>query len=603
MRFTLIVTLLSLLLNPLLGQEAILDFTAAKQFIKGNTFVDKTGRAQIAPKSNIKIKKNKFTEVAVFDGVYKSAVISTDMSSQLLPQKNFTVEAWVSVHGRLGWGSIIGAFQDNGEYERGWVLGYSNQTFYFGLTSTQKKRMTYLRSSEERPLGSWNHVLASYDGHTMKLYINGNLVGESTEQKGAILYPEKGFYELGSYHDENENAPFLGEIKQVAVYNGVVKSQKVKQLARKWQGLYTITAPGNAKEMIVKPYLQFATQTSIKVLWETSVKSTSVVEYGETAALGKSVKVSGMHHMHEVKISGLKPNTPYYYRVRSRTMKDEFVSLTSTFQTAVNKSDAYAFAVFSDTQTNPEIWGKIAGLGWKQRPHFAIHCGDIVGEGDRDEQWLNDFLAPGNKFMRRFPIYLIPGNHDKDHANYYKYVANPEPEYRYTFHYGNAQFFMLDSDRSLAKGSPQYKWLEAELKTSTAKWKFVAHHHPIYTSDENDYGDSYQQPTLDGDPDLVDVRMLYEKYNVDIGFYGHIHDYERTWPTRNGKVDETGVRYILAGGSGGGLEDYAPTKKWFSAKIHTDHHFVYIMVHGNKLQLQAIDQNGILFDTLTIEKE
>ena len=33
----------------------------------------------------------------------------------------------------LSWGGIIGAIQDNGSYEKGWLLGFQDQRFSFAL--------------------------------------------------------------------------------------------------------------------------------------------------------------------------------------------------------------------------------------------------------------------------------------------------------------------------------------------------------------------------------------------------------------------------------------------------------------------------------------
>ena len=48
-------------------------------------------------------------------------------------------------------------------------------------------------------------------------------------------------------------------------------------------------------------------------------------------------------------------------------------------------------------------------------------------------------------------------------ADSYDYFSLPQPEYYYTFRYGNAQFFMIDSNRPLGPGTPQREWLEKEL--------------------------------------------------------------------------------------------------------------------------------------------
>ncbi len=361
----------------------------------------------------------------------------------------------------------------------------------------------------------------------------------------------------------------------------------------------------NVPFFLVKPYLQNGAHDAMTVLWETDVPASSRVEYGLVLPFDRHAALDGFRTMHEVRITGLEEATSYFYRVVSKTADGtELASPTYTFKTNVPADQPVGVMVVSDTQTNPVIWGKIAELGWRQRPNFVLHAGDLVGTGGNKSHWVNDFLNPGHVLMSRFPVYSVPGNHEDDHAQYYQYMANPgNPEYRYTFTYGNARFFMLDSNHDMKKGSEQYAWLEGQLREAKETWKIVVHHHPVYTSDENDYGDTYKEISALGDDAVQDVKVLYDQYNVDLVFYGHIHDYERTWPIRGGKVDlERGVRYIQIGGAGGGLENYAPTRSWFTAKVHRDHHFGMMMIFGGRLEFQAIDQNGILFDQFVIEK-
>lgn len=169
------------------------------------------------------------------------------------------------------------------------------------------------------------------------------------------------------------------------------------------------------------PYLQYATKTGITILWETGQKASSVVEYGDQTPLTSRIAGADDCDMHEVRIEGLKPQTSYFYRGISRTPSgQESVSEVYSFQTAVEERTPYAFGVVSDTQTNPPIWGKISTLLFAERPNFVVHAGDIVGEGPRKEQWTNDFLKPAHGLMSRVPIFAILGNHDQDHANYYR---------------------------------------------------------------------------------------------------------------------------------------------------------------------------------------
>lgn len=360
----------------------------------------------------------------------------------------------------------------------------------------------------------------------------------------------------------------------------------------------------------IQPYLQRAGTEHMTIMFESNIPTRAVVEFGEAlmdsgrANLSRKATSNSLETIHEIALENLEPETNYFYRVAiedgtGTTAESE----TLSFKTNAKPDSAYSFAVFGDSQTNPDVWGAIARLAWGERPNFAVHAGDIVGDGNIKAQWSDHFFGPGHVFMGRVPVYMILGNHENDAGYYYKYVSNPEPEYYYTFTYGNAQFFLLDSCRGLSPGSEIHGWLDSALSRSDSEWKFVVHHHPPYTSDENDYGDTYNELALPGDPNVQPLIPLYDKYGVDMVFYGHIHDYERTWPLRDNRIDHgQGVIYIQTGGCGGNLEDYAPTRSWFTKKVRRDHHFCMVNVHGGRLMFQAIDVNGNLFDTFTLEK-
>lgn len=375
--------------------------------------------------------------------------------------------------------------------------------------------------------------------------------------------------------------------------------------------LLSFSASAQTGTFLVHPYLQHGTTTEMRILWETTAPASTMVRYGvphwhtDTPRLDQMKKIEGFRTMHEVHLKGLEVESPYLYQVISvfpsgDTLKSEI----RTFKTAVKEDQPFSFVVFSDSQSNPQVWKKISEGGWKERPDFGLHAGDLVGLGYLKDDWVSEFFAPSRTFMSRVPLFSVPGNHEHDAAYYYMYMSNPEPEYRYTFDYGNARYFMVDSNRPLHKGSEQYSWLEEQLALSKKTWNFVVHHHPPYSSEENDFGDTHVEQSLFGDPDLKDVVHLYEKYQVDMVFYGHIHTYERTWPIFQNRVnEEKGVIYINTGGAGGGLEKAAPYRVWFTQKVRTTHHFCYVTVNERQLNFQAIDENGQLFDQFTLKKD
>ncbi|MDG1050867.1 MAG: metallophosphoesterase, partial [Planctomycetota bacterium] len=91
---------------------------------------------------------------------------------------------------------------------------------------------------------------------------------------------------------------------------------------------------------------------------------------------------------------------------------------------------------------------------------------------------------------------------------------------------------------------------------------------------------------------------------VDICFSGHVHDYERTFPIKGGAVrphQDGGVLYITAAGGGGPLEDFDGTNTWFGNRKARRHHHLHVAILGDDLELQAMDEDGRVFDTLRLE--
>lgn len=367
--------------------------------------------------------------------------------------------------------------------------------------------------------------------------------------------------------------------------------------------------------LLVKPYLQYVTQNNITILWETTSEGSSIVEYGEALFdakepnLSKSEKLEGNRLLHEVRLKNLKPATKYLYRTRTKLKdsREELVSEVYTFSTAVNDNDAFYFAFIGDTQENPQTpwaWARIAEQIFGKRPNFIVHAGDIVDNGNEKFHWTERFFKKGQKTMSRYPMFTALGNHENDSHFYYDYMANPEPEYYYTINYGNAQFFFIDTNRDVSEGSEQYLWLEGALANSKAKWKFVVHHHPPYSTEENDHGDSWIGKSHKG-THARNLVPLYETYGVDFCLFGHTHVYERTWPIFKDAVNiKRGVIYINSGGAGGGLEDFDPVRSWFTRELQRKtHHYCTFAIFDDYLSFNAIDTDNNIFDSFQLTKQ
>lgn len=574
-------------------------------------FVSKSGNliAQKGPNINIANKFEKGKNGLILRGHPTS---STAVKLDNLPKKDFTITSWFSTYKELGYGGILGVIQDNGGEEQGWVLGYGPERFYIALATKGADDgdgyMTYLESKSAYKLGVLYHVVATYDGEELELYVNGKKETSTKVQSGDILYPEKLNLAFGGYKDANEDFGHTGEIINVSVYDQAAKAAWVKLEFEHNSELAAIPAPDEIEnpplKHVIEPYLQFGTMTTMTVMWETTAVSDGTLYYGETSDCDIELPVKSSGKIHELVISNLQPGTQYFYKTKSKNGDEEIESPVKTFQTDGGKDIPYAFAIISDTQGNPKVSGALALQAWEQRPNFMIHAGDLVSTGRIKRQWVEDYFRSMNPLVSRVPFYPVLGNHEQNADHYYRYMSLPDPEYYYTFTYGNAQFFMIDTNKKCDPDSEQYKWLSKELAKSNAKWKFACHHHPPYSSDENDYGNLWKtNKSRRGDLNARNLTKLYDKYGVDIVWNGHIHSYERTWQIKGGKpVDRNAPFYMITGGGGGGLETPGPFRTPFEHIVKRGHHYAMVWINGSKLSFKAYDLEGNLFDTFELTK-
>lgn len=550
----------------------------------------------------------------LFDGRDSGCIVAGDLSivRDSLPDRDLTVAAWVSVDEPKPWGSVVGTIQDNGDAEKGWLLGYDEKVFVFALASKGADdgdgKMTYLKGNTPYVPGMLFHVAAVYDGAEMQLYVNGKLDASSKDQSGDILYPEQAPFTIGLYKDRDESYSHKGRIREATIYDLAAKEAWVThdfEHAKRLAELPPVDASGGAR-FVVAPYLQYGTMTGMTVMWQSSVAGSSKVRWGETSACENEVAVEGQPHIHEVRIEGLKAGTQYFYRTITETPGGLLESEVFTFVTAVDAETPFAFVVIGDTQGNPAVSGKLAKLAWAQRPSFLLHAGDLVDAGTNDGQWTGQFFPSMHELISRVPFYPTLGNHEQNARNYFDYMSLPTPEYYYDFRFGNAHFFMIDTNRNVGPDSEQYRWLDEAMGNSDATWKFVCHHHPAYSSDENDYGDLWKtNRSTRGDERVRQLVPLYEKHGVDVVWSGHIHSYERTWPVRESRaVEQNGTIYVVTGGGGGSLETPGPIRPYFQNNVrHGFHHYAMVAINGGTLEFKAFDLDDRLFDTLKIEKK
>jgi hypothetical protein len=328
-----------------------------------------------------------------------------------------------------------------------------------------------------------------------------------------------------------------------------------------------------------KPYLTptASPTNSIYVNWNTENKEPSVMAFGLTLALEDTIRIAGERNHHHVLISNLAPGTEYYYRVLPQ-------GSVNRFRIFPEYSDSFAFIVFGDTRGDSIVHQSVIDQIASYDFEFLVHTGDLVLDGDDTEGWRTFFNVEDTLLQHKHFVPAL-GNHEKPYWPYDTLFALPDSEFAYSVRYGNAVFIILNTEGDVQ--GFQKRWLMDRLKAvredKSIDWVFAVFHRPAYSAGR--YGDRMHVREAWSD--------LFEKYNVDIAFAGHDHNYQRTE-----KIN--GVIYVITGGGSAvlyGVQD----RKWL-AHGEPVYHFCLLEIKGKRLILQAIRPDRTVFDALVIEK-
>ncbi|CAM6083490.1 unnamed protein product [Calypogeia fissa] len=181
--------------------------------------------------------------------------------------------------------------------------------------------------------------------------------------------------------------------------------------------------------------------------------------------------------------------------------------------------------------------------------------GDLSYANGYVSQW-DQFLEQVEGFTSRVPFMTASGNHERDFpltGSFYNtsdsggecgvpaqtlftMPATNRANYWYKTDYGMFRFCIADSEHDWRAGTEQYAFLEECMRTVDRQkqpWLiFIAHRVLGYSS-----GYDYALEGTFGEPwGRDDLQILWQKYKVDLAFYGHVHNYERTCPVYQVRV-------------------------------------------------------------------
>jgi tartrate-resistant acid phosphatase type 5 len=238
---------------------------------------------------------------------------------------------------------------------------------------------------------------------------------------------------------------------------------------------------------------------------------------------------------------------------------------------------------------------------------FVISVGDNFYEHGvtslQDDHWNLSFENVYTAPSLQVPWYVVLGNHDYAgktapqllYTRTSRRWTMPARYYKQTFTINSTNqvdCFFLDTCpfvheyyhnplfSEIPKQDPnaQLQWLYKSLAASTAPWKLVFGHHPIYSS-----GLAHGNQ-----PEMIDhILPLLQQYKVQAYFAGHDHDLEHL---KVGNLD------LIVSGAG---SEHRPVNPFATTPFHTDTSgFAIASMTAKEMKVRFIDNKGTkLYET------
>ncbi len=282
------------------------------------------------------------------------------------------------------------------------------------------------------------------------------------------------------------------------------------------------------------------------------------------------------------------------------------------------KVQAIDFLVVGDWGRNgefnqKEVANSMAATAQKHNSNFIISTGDnFYPDGvisTTDPQWHSSFEHIYTAYSLNIPWYTAFGNHDyrgsiQAQLDYSKVSRRWRTNKRYysfekTIPNSNekAIFVVIDTnpfDESLSLQNhsdlgeqnkyTQLNWLDSTLQNTSAEWKIVIGHHPLFTT-----GVRRNK--------MLEIRKalqpLFEKHKVNVYFAGHEHDLQHQKPK--------GFTHYFVSGAGSEIRpvtwDSSQTKMALST-----HGFMHVQLQKDSLKVNVVNYLNKLLYTTSINK-
>eukprot|EP01117_Protostelium_nocturnum_P019934 TRINITY_DN8769_c0_g1_i2.p1 TRINITY_DN8769_c0_g1~~TRINITY_DN8769_c0_g1_i2.p1 ORF type:complete len:565 (+),score=96.74 TRINITY_DN8769_c0_g1_i2:238-1932(+) len=349
-------------------------------------------------------------------------------------------------------------------------------------------------------------------------------------------------------------------------------------------------------------------------------------EYSPKDLCGSPAKDWGWKHpglLYDVVVKGLEAGARYYYiiggnqtgwseerhftaasiNVPSRPVN--FVSFGDLGKWAEDGTEEHWNNGFQALSTVEHITAK------RDNIDFVLNIGDLAYAVGYSPQW-DEFMNQIQPVAAYVPWMTTPGNHETDYPNsgsYYKgkdsggecgvpyekrfLMPIEQSTHWYSFNYGPVHIIAFSTEHNFTVGSKQYKWMVKDLASVDRKvtpWLVVAGHRPMYAV-------GYHPGSL-----LTDIEPLFDRYNVNVALWGHVHNYERTCPMSKGECKNKKTTHVVIGmgGYGFGLFNETAPRPSYLLKIINIRGYSQISADLKTFEFKFFNQTNLLADSFKL---